>query len=278
MIIWISSYPKSGNTWVRSIVSSIMFSKDGLFNFDLIKKIPQFPRRKYFKDFTNDYHNINEIKKYWIFAQEKINLNNEINFFKTHQLNCKIDNYHFTNNECSAGAIYVVRDPRNLINSISNHFYKTEEGAKKFLISKSLIGVSKESNKEHDIATVLGTWGEHYQFWTKNTENLLLIKYENLIKNPLLELNRIIDFIKKFAYFEMSKKKKENIIKSTSFQNLKKLELEGKFTENVYDRNSQKINFFNKGPNNIWKDNLNIHIQEEIEKKFKTEMKELGYI
>jgi len=278
MIIWISSYPKSGNTWVRSIVSSIMFSKDGLFNFDLIKKIPQFPRRKYFKDFTNDYHNINEIKKYWIFAQEKINLNNEINFFKTHQLNCKIDNYHFTNKECSAGAIYVVRDPRNLINSISNHFNKTEEGAKKFLISKSLIGVSKESNKEHDIATVLGTWGEHYQFWTKNTENLLLIKYENLIKNPLLELNRIIDFIKKFAYFEMSKKKKENIIKSTSFQNLKKLELEGKFTENVYDRNSQKINFFNKGPNNIWKDNLNIHIQEEIEKKFKTEMKELGYI
>lgn len=278
MIIWISSYPKSGNTWVRSIVSSIMFSKDGLFNFDLIKKIPQFPRRKYFKDFTNDYHNINEIKKYWIFAQEKINLNNEINFFKTHQLNCKIDNYHFTNKECSAGAIYVVRDPRNLINSISNHFNKTEEGAKKFLISKSLIGVSKESNKEHDIATVLGTWGEHYQFWTKNTENLLLIKYENLIKNPLLELNRIIDFIKKFAYFEMSKKKKENIIKSTSFQSLKKLELEGKFTENVYDRNSQKINFFNKGPNNIWKDNLNIHIQEEIEKKFKTEMKELGYI
>lgn len=223
MIIWISSYPKSGNTWVRSIVSSIMFSKDGLFNFDLIKKIPQFPRRKYFKDFTNDYHNINEIKKYWIFAQEKINLNNEINFFKTHQLNCKIDNYHFTNKECSAGAIYVVRDPRNLINSISNHFNKTEEGAKKFLISKSLIGVSKESNKEHDIATVLGTWGEHYQFWTKNTENLLLIKYENLIKNPLLELNRIIDFIKKFAYFEMSKKKKENIIKSTSFQSLKKI-------------------------------------------------------
>ena len=278
MIIWISSYPKSGNTWVRSIVSSIMFSKDGLFNFDLIKKIPQFPRRKYFKDFTNDYHNINEIKKYWIYAQEKINLNNEINFFKTHQLNCKIDNYHFTNKECSAGAIYVVRDPRNLINSISNHFNKTEEDAKKFLISKSLISVSKESNKEHDIATVLGTWGEHYQFWTKNTENLLLIKYENLIKNPLLELNRIIDFIKKFAYFEMSKKKKENIIKSTSFQSLKKLELEGKFTENVYDKNIQKINFFNKGPNNNWKDNLNIHIQEEIEKKFKTEMKELGYI
>lgn len=278
MIIWISSYPKSGNTWVRSIVSSIMFSKDGLFNFDLIKKIPQFPRRKYFKDFTNDYHNLNEIKKYWIFAQEKINLNNEINFFKTHQLNCKIDDYHFTNKECSAGVIYIVRDPRNLINSISNHFNKTEEGAKKFLMSKSLIGISKESNKEHDIATVLGTWGEHYQFWTKNTENLLLIKYENLIKNPLLELDRIINFIKKFTYFEMSKKKKENIIKSTSFESLKKLEIEGKFTENVYDKNNKKINFFNKGPNNIWKDNLNTHIQEQIEKEFKIEMKELGYI
>ena len=72
--------------------------------------------------------------------------------------------------------------------------------------------------------------------------------------------------------------KKENIIESTSFQNLKKLELEGKFTENVYDKNMQKINFLNKGPNNNWKDNLNIHIQQEIEKEFGFEMRELGYI
>ena len=39
MIIWISSFPKSGNTWVRSIISALVYSDDGVFNFNLIKKL-----------------------------------------------------------------------------------------------------------------------------------------------------------------------------------------------------------------------------------------------
>ena len=49
MIIWLTSYPKSGNTWVRSIVAALMYSDDGVFNFDLLKRINQFPRKEYFK-------------------------------------------------------------------------------------------------------------------------------------------------------------------------------------------------------------------------------------
>ena len=43
MIIWLASYPKSGNTFMRSLLASYFFSKDGNFNFDLIKNIKQFP-------------------------------------------------------------------------------------------------------------------------------------------------------------------------------------------------------------------------------------------
>ena len=49
MIIWLASYPKSGNTWVRSIISSLLYSIDGDFNFDLIKKIKQFPEKNILK-------------------------------------------------------------------------------------------------------------------------------------------------------------------------------------------------------------------------------------
>ena len=41
-IVWIASYPKSGNTWIRSIIASILYAEDGKFNFELIKKIDQF--------------------------------------------------------------------------------------------------------------------------------------------------------------------------------------------------------------------------------------------
>ena len=82
MIVWLASYPKSGNTWLRSIISALVYSQDGLFNFELLRKIPQFPTQKYFREFTDDYTNIHEIKKYWIAAQDKINLGNEIKFLK----------------------------------------------------------------------------------------------------------------------------------------------------------------------------------------------------
>ena len=71
MIIWISSFPKSGNTWVRSIISALVYSDDGIFNFDLIRKIDQFPLRKHFIEFTKDIGNIHSVKKYWVLAQDK---------------------------------------------------------------------------------------------------------------------------------------------------------------------------------------------------------------
>ena len=45
MIIWIASYPKSGNTWIRSLLSAYLYTDDGNFNFDLLYKIAQFPNK-----------------------------------------------------------------------------------------------------------------------------------------------------------------------------------------------------------------------------------------
>ena len=86
MIIWIASYPKSGNTWVKSLLSAYLYSKDGTFNnFDLLKKIEQFPSKRYFEFFLKDFNNIKKVSNYWIAAQERINLiNNGPTFMKTH--------------------------------------------------------------------------------------------------------------------------------------------------------------------------------------------------
>ena len=45
MIIWIASYPKSGNTWVRSIIASLLYTNDGIFDLRLLNKIDQFPEK-----------------------------------------------------------------------------------------------------------------------------------------------------------------------------------------------------------------------------------------
>ena len=129
MIIWIASYPKSGNTWLRALISTYFFSKDGVFKDSLLKNIDQFPTKNYFTDFDHDKTIPGDTCKYWIEAQEKINQKKSIKFFKTHNIFGKVNNYDFTDNKNSIGCIYVVRDPRNVITSLTNHYQLNNEQA-----------------------------------------------------------------------------------------------------------------------------------------------------
>ena len=92
-IFWVSSYPKSGNTLLRAILSSIFFTNDGLFNFDLLKNIPQIENTKNLEFIKNsnpkDYseiHKLEVLSKYWREIQSKKNLKFEGDFIfiKTH--------------------------------------------------------------------------------------------------------------------------------------------------------------------------------------------------
>ena len=279
MIIWLASYPKSGSTWVRSIISSLIYSENGVFNFNLLKNIKQFPEKIYFKDNIKDFSSFDNIKNNWIQAQDKINLDNQIKFFKTHHGNFNVGNKSFTNKNNTKGVIYIVRDPRNIVKSISNHYTLSIKDSLDFMLSPKIIGNTKsfEENRE-GILTLLGKWNEHYKSWTKYKNNLLLIKYENLVLNPMLELNRIVDYLKKFINFEIGEKKKINTINSTSFDNLKKMENENLFKEGVLNKkDNSKVNFFNLGPENKWNKAKDEEIINTIEREFSSEMKELGY-
>ena len=280
MIIWLASYPKSGNTWVRALIAALLYSENGVFNFKLLEQILQFPDERYFSKFTQDMGNLNEIKKYWISAQIEINKDQKLRFFKTHHINCTIGKDHFTDKKNTLATIYIVRDPRNLVNSISNHFNKSIEEAKDFILTSRIIAGTKKDGgmKKDDLKTLIGTWSEHYRFWKKNNDDYLLIKYEDLISNPLKELLRIINFLKKFTKINTDETKNNNVINSTNFNKLKTLENEGKFKESVYDANGKIINFFYKGPKNKWEYSLDSNIKNEIENKLSSEMRELGYL
>ena len=280
MINWLAPYLKRGNIWMRSIISALLYSDDGDFNFNLLKKIDQFPEKKYFRYFIKNYGDFNEIKKNWIVAQDKINLDGKIKLFKTHQGKYTVEGNSFTNNDNTLATIYIVRDPRNLVQSISNHYTKSLEDSCEFLLASKIIGNGKNyEDKQGGLYTLLGKWNEHYRSWTTNKNNLLLIKYEDLIKNPKAQLERTIDFLKKYLTFETDKNKINKILETTSFNNLKKLEKEGQFNENTQNKkDGGKVNFFHLGPKNLWHKNLNEKIVSKIEKNFFNEMKELGYL
>jgi len=284
MIIWLASYPKSGNTWVRSFISSILFSKDGEASFDDLEKIKQYPSKKYFKNLVNNLQDINEVKKNWITSQDIINLDNKIKFLKTHHINCKIGNDEFTNKDNTYGAIYIVRDPRNVITSILHHYHKSSyQEAKEFIFDENRwLGLLKETNtkaRDIDLPTLIGSWKTHYNSWKVVNKNFLLIKYEELLLNPENEFKKIVEYLKNLIQINIDGQRFNQAIEACSFKNLKKIEDKEGFIESVHDRESDnKKKFFNLGPSNDWKKLLDKDIRLEIEEKFGIEMRELDYL
>ena len=68
MIIWIASYPKSGNTWIRSFLTAYYFCKDGIFDINKLNYIQDYPNKQFFKNEVKE----GEIHNHWDESQREI--------------------------------------------------------------------------------------------------------------------------------------------------------------------------------------------------------------
>ena len=281
MIIWLASYPKSGNTLVRSMLSSYFFSKDGIFNFDLLNNIKKFPDFGVFKTLGIDITNENEVVKNYINVQKEINKRdgNSIRFLKTHAALNDINGYRFTDLKNTLGAIYIVRDPRKIILSYANHSQITlSESLKRLIELRTIGGLNDNQNQS---VTHVGSWSTNYHSWKEFNKvgKYLLIKYEDLISKPEDNLKLILKFISKITNtkLEVDKKKLKNVLSTTSFEYLQKLEKENNFPEAIKTKDGKYATFFKYGKKNTGK-NLPEEITKALEDNLSLEMKELGYL
>ena len=277
MIIWLASYPKSGNTLLRSILGAYFFSEDGNFNFEHLYKIGQFPSYRFFKDLNINNNNEKEIFSNYISAQNLINTNSKsINFLKTHSALVKLENCNFTNSSNTLGAIYIVRDPRNIASSFAHHYQLDINSAVEAMYDSK---TNLPRNKDLP-TTFISSWNLNYNSWKALGDQTLFIKYEELTNFKKETLIKIFNFFEKLG---MKKKldmtKLEKIIETTEFTKMQKLEKEKKFKESIIDdKTGEKRPFFNLGPDNDWKKILDDKTIKKIEEKFHKEMMELGYL
>ena len=253
MIVWLASYPQSGNNFVRSLLSSYIFSEDGSFDTKLLENIDLFPNNFLFQQLGVNINNEDEMYKNYINSQKIINKKDSIMFLKTHSCFINTDKFKFTDRHNTLGVIYIVRDPRNIIPSHSQDFKITEEQSLKYLLSETFLGKESQSH----CTTYLSSWKNHFNSWKvfRRFNKYLLVRYEDLINETDKTFLNILKFIAHLGRvnFTLDEKKFENSLKTTEI-------------EKMSDNEFKKFGSVNK------------KIIENLEKELESEMKELNYL
>ena len=283
MIFWIASYPKSGNTWLRILLASYFYTKDGIYNEKVLKNIDQFPQKKFFDSFNFDQKIPTETIKFWIKAQEKINQDKKLKFFKTHNAFGKLNNFDFTNTKNSIGCVYIVRDPRNVITSLKNFYEMNDDQVFKWITNKNqyIYDVHKFKTIGFSNFQFISSWDTNFESWKIQKQiPIKVIKYEDLLNETYAVFNDFINFINKTTNSDekIFNNKIKNAVSSSLFSKLKEKEKKEGFSEAPKSKLlNSKIPFFNLGPNNNWKKILNDDLKDKLNIAFKKKLKELSY-
>ena len=284
MIFWIASYPKSGNTWLRTLLSTYYYSSDGVYDEKLLKNIDQFPTKKYLLNFEYNKKIVGDTCKHWIRSQEKINIDKKLRFFKTHNAFGKVNNFDFTNSENSIGCLYIVRDPRNVFTSVKNHYELDTDKAMKWMTNEKqfIYDVQNFDDVGFSDFQFISSWSLNYKSWkVQKKVPTKFIRYEDLSEKTFSLFKEIIQFINKITNnnekIDLSKLKKA--LNSTTFEKLKEKEKTDGFSEAIPSKKdkNKKIPFFNLGPKNNWKNLLDDDLKLKLNNLFKKDLKDLSY-
>lgn len=275
-IIWLASYPKSGNTWFRVFLSNLLSNDDKPADINNLYNTPIASSRQIFDDLTglsSSELTYNEIENLRPEVYKQIAIEAEdIIYQKIH------DAYHLTSKgnfliptEYSKGIIYFVRNPLDVAISFAHHSNCS--------IAKSITNMSnanysfcaKNDKLQNQLVQKLDTWSNHVESWL-NQKNIpvYLMRYEDMISDTFNTFKKAADFIGIKASDEQIQK----AIKHSSIDELQKQERVNGFKEK--SQNSES--FFRKGEVNNWKDILSKEQINDIINKNSEVMKRLGYL
>lgn len=254
-IIWLASYPKSGNTWFRAFLTALL--GDGDLNINEMKTDGIFSSRAIFDNCT-------DMDSTELYDNEVKNLLPEVfkhqaELYKKDKLFIKIhDAYTLNSNgvpivpaEPTFCALYFIRNPLDVVGSFANHNGSTLDEAIQLMNNPrgTLAKQPKNRNVNNQFAQLMLSWSGHATSWTNDLPfPVLVIRYEDMLADAFNTFSRAVEFMK----IDVPASQIEKAIEETKFEKLQKQESETGFME----KNKRSNKFFRKGVAGNWVNEL----------------------
>ncbi len=270
-IVWLASYPKSGNTWLRVFLANYIINSDKPVPINDVHKIGigDSNSKAYQKVMKVPFDPTNPqlcAKVRPVVLQGIVNNKADVNLVKTHNENSAAFGIKLIPPELTRSAIYIMRNPLDMIISYANHYNLT--------IDAAIEGISRKSNTlqggGESAFQFLGSWSNHVIGWTKARKfPLLTLRYEDMLVDPIDSFSKVIEHIG----LPLDGERLEKSVKFSEFKELQKQENENSFVE----KSDTQEKFFRSGKSGQWKNELT---QEQIDLILRDQgrvMKKFGY-
>lgn len=276
-IVWLASYPKSGNTWLRVYLYHLMRlmgghprEEDELNKLDrasgyeaVLFGLFQQMIGKPLDQATPEEIMAVRPRVHELVAQRM----KTVVLLKTHNLLGELGGMPTISPRVTAGAIYIVRDPRDVAPSLSLHLGCSIDDAIKAMRTSRFASAShREAAFE-----LWGSWSEHVQSWTgEDAPTLLLIRYEDMLLKPTATFTAIAKHLRQSPTEDQI----AEAIELSSFDKLKRQEEKGGFRE----RSERADRFFVSGKSGGWRDKLTSAQADQIAADHEAQMARFGYL
>jgi hypothetical protein len=236
--VFIVSYPRSGNTWMRFLLGNLFFPDERVTFANLEKRVPDIHQN------TDRY--LQRIPSPRI--------------LKSHEY---YDPRYGT-------VVYLVRDPREVCISYYYYHVKFRKIDEKYSMDRF---VARFLSGELD---PYRSWGEHVHDWLEvreGTDNFLLIRYEDI----LTDFGKTVRKIAEFLPLNWNQALLASAIERSSFDTMQRLEKQQFYRWKMLRKSRRDMMFIRKGQRNSWKRELSSKSKELIEKTWPSIMERLGY-
>lgn len=271
-IVWLASYPKSGNTWTRIFLANYLFNRQTPMPINEIHKlgIGDAIARTYRMVAgrpidTTDPRGTLALRGRVL--QAIVSNGADVNLVKTHNRRDFALGTELIPPTFTRSAVYILRNPLDLVLSYCRHYGGTlEETVERIGRDDNAVAGDSES-----VPQFLGNWSDHVRGWTRGARfPVLVLRYEDLHDKPEESFSRLLGHLG----VPVDAERLARAIRFSSFGEVARQESEAAFVE----KSALADRFFSVGRAGQWQEALPPELADRIRREHGAVMRTHGYL